>query len=354
MVTRIKVNCVDQDLKVAEAPLIATGGLGETIVEFTFCELWNGYSKTAIFYRNKNNVYYALLNEDNTCIIPQEVLLDDGVMYFGVFGDNAEGVTRTSKIIKYLVEKGAITSDLKPSEPTPSVYEQLLSKYQSVLETAQETYEAEQTFEENITKKQNTFESNLTNRQNTYEQSITTQLNEAMNQVPTIAKEEAEKVANSKVDKTSIADNLTTDDNTKVLSAKQGKELKDGLDNHNHDDKYYTQSQVDELIANAGSSPVPMSVVNKEVPITEGGIYVLYGQAYTSSAYNSSAYVSSIMLIPPLSEAPTSIISYNATGSNGHVITFTFTKSTSKIKMSGIDTDGTMKGIIKCYQLAKF
>ncbi len=46
-----------------------------------------------------------------------------------------------------------------------------------------------------------------------------------------------------------IVDDLTSDDNTKVLSAKQGKVLKTSLDGkadslHNHDDRYYTESEV--------------------------------------------------------------------------------------------------------------
>lgn len=46
-----------------------------------------------------------------------------------------------------------------------------------------------------------------------------------------------------------IVDNLTTDDNTKVLSAKQGQVLKTSLDGkadsvHNHDDRYYTELEI--------------------------------------------------------------------------------------------------------------
>ena len=44
--------------------------------------------------------------------------------------------------------------------------------------------------------------------------------------IPTIEQDIAD-LENDKVDKTSIVDNLTTDDATKVLSAKQGKVLQD-------------------------------------------------------------------------------------------------------------------------------
>lgn len=150
MSTQIKVKCIDQTLTLVSTPLIASGGINEDIVEFTFCEKWNGFSKTAVFYRSPQNVYYSLVDGDGTCIIPQEVLGEDGTLYFGVFGSNSGGVTRTSEVIKYLVKKGAITKDLKPSDPTPSIYEQLLSKYMIILEKSEDTLEIVQNFEDNF------------------------------------------------------------------------------------------------------------------------------------------------------------------------------------------------------------
>ena len=46
------------------------------------------------------------------------------------------------------------------------------------------------------------------------------------------------------IPKTAIADNLTTDDATKVLSAKQGKVLQDALSNHKND---YTPHKLQDL-----------------------------------------------------------------------------------------------------------
>lgn len=124
--TEIKVSCIDQVLKITESPILASGGLSEVRVVFSFCEKWNGFEKTAIFYRDDEPVYYSILDENDTCIVPWEVCYEEGTFKFGVFGD--KGVTRrTSLEVKYKVKKGAITADTMPSDPTPAVYDQIMS-----------------------------------------------------------------------------------------------------------------------------------------------------------------------------------------------------------------------------------
>ena len=189
MSTQIKVKCIDQTLTLVSTPLIASGGINEDVIEFSFCEKWDGFSKTAVFYRNPQNAYYSLISETGACIIPQEVLDTEGTLFFGIFGNNDNGVTRTSEVIKYAIKEGAITNNLKPSDPTPSIYEQLLSKYQEL--------------------------------------------------------------AGGKVSKTDIVDNLTTDDATKVLSARQGKILKDEIDK-----KINTSDIIDSLISSDTDKPL--------------------------------------------------------------------------------------------------
>ena len=124
----IKVECVDQTLTITNAPVIASGGLLENDVEFDFCELWTGYVKTAVFYKDKNLVYSAAVGNDNKCSVPHEVTDDEGTMYFGVFGTNEDGVIKTSEIVKYRIVEGAITDDSHPSDPTPEFWQQCLTK----------------------------------------------------------------------------------------------------------------------------------------------------------------------------------------------------------------------------------
>lgn len=124
--TILKVGCIDQRLILIADPEIASGGQNEDVVEFEFCSLWDGYGKTAVFYRTEDEVYRVYVEGDR-CIIPHEVLRDEGVMYFGVFGVKGD-TTRTSEVIRYRLVKGALTSGSAPSDPTPDIYAALLAR----------------------------------------------------------------------------------------------------------------------------------------------------------------------------------------------------------------------------------
>lgn len=125
--TCMKVSCLDQRLVVTTAPRIASGGRNENEIAFSFCPLWEGFEKVAVFYRDKDHVYNSVIDADKKCIIPWEVLTDEGEFFFSVFGVNGD-ITRTSEILKYNVVKGAITEDTEPSDPTPDMYEQFLEQ----------------------------------------------------------------------------------------------------------------------------------------------------------------------------------------------------------------------------------
>lgn len=124
--SEILVSCNDQVLKITEAPVLASGGLNEVRVIFSFCEKWKGFAKTALFYREPENIYYAVLDSNDTCVVPWEVCYEDGTFYFGVIGEK-ENTRRTSTVVRYKVKKGAITTDMLPSDPTPEVYDQIMA-----------------------------------------------------------------------------------------------------------------------------------------------------------------------------------------------------------------------------------
>lgn len=118
----IKIKCVDQTLTFVNAPVIASGGVIEDRVVFDFCPLWNGYVKTAVFYRDKTEVFYKLLEADDSCDIPAEVLASSGIVYIGVFGVKDES-RRTSELLAYSIREGAV---LNIAAPTVDVYAQIL------------------------------------------------------------------------------------------------------------------------------------------------------------------------------------------------------------------------------------
>lgn len=111
----------------SSTPLIASGGMNENIAEFDFCPLWDGFAKTAIFYRDETEKYYAIVNSENKCVIPWEVLQSDGKVFFGVYGVKGD-IRRTTEILGYKIKLGAFDEKLKPSEPTPDIYSQYVNR----------------------------------------------------------------------------------------------------------------------------------------------------------------------------------------------------------------------------------
>ena len=123
----IKVRCTDQVLKITEAPVVASGGKNEVKVEFQFCEKWDGFTKTAVFYRDIEEPYYALLNSEDVCVVPWEVYTEAGTFYFSVFGDKEE-TRRTATTVRYKVKDSGLPEGAMPSDPSPDVYSQILDR----------------------------------------------------------------------------------------------------------------------------------------------------------------------------------------------------------------------------------
>lgn len=161
MSTIIKLRCIDQVLTLENTPVIASGGLEEDFIQVSFCSKWDGLVRTAVFWRSEKDVYHVQLDENDTCAIPKEVLIDDGSIYFGLFGVSAEGKQRTSQAMRYTITKGAITSGTKPSDPTPDIYTELIAKYNEMIAIAADTRAKEQAFEQAMTQRAATFETNL-------------------------------------------------------------------------------------------------------------------------------------------------------------------------------------------------
>lgn len=174
----IVVKCTDQVLTFENTPIITSGGRGEDFVKFSFCTQWDGFVKTAVFWRTEHEPYHVLLDEDNTCAIPYEVLTKDGRFYFGVFGVNTSYERRTSEVLTYLVAKGAITEGTQPSDPTPEIYDKLLAEYAA---TQAKYNEAMSAMEQHTKDLQQTVEDCTRDMQQTVED-CTDNLNQAAQQ----------------------------------------------------------------------------------------------------------------------------------------------------------------------------
>lgn len=135
MHTPVKVQCRDQALQVM-APKLAAGGVNEIKMEFSFCPLWDGFGKTAVFFRDGVKPIKQLIESDDTCVVPWEVAQEHGAVYFGIFGSR-DGVVRTTEVVTLRLLQGPPLEGAAPEEPTPSIYEQLLSELAIVGERAQ-------------------------------------------------------------------------------------------------------------------------------------------------------------------------------------------------------------------------
>lgn len=124
--TRIEVNAVDQSLTVESAPLITSGSIQTNEIHFTFSSEWDDFIKTAVFYKSEYHVYHVLLDNDNKCVVPHEVLTEEGAFSFGVFGVK-DSTVKTSEILTYRVEQGILTESTDVPNPTTDIYEQILT-----------------------------------------------------------------------------------------------------------------------------------------------------------------------------------------------------------------------------------
>lgn len=129
--SQLTVNVNDQALTITNSVLIASGGSGDDTVQFTFTGThWNGFTMSGVFYRRENVLqYHGLLDENDVCTIPNQVLLDRGTIYIGLIGTNLDGVVKTSEVLRFYIEEGAISSKYTSVQPTPDIYTQLLAMY---------------------------------------------------------------------------------------------------------------------------------------------------------------------------------------------------------------------------------
>lgn len=126
--SEIILKCINHVISVVNTPDISSGNVNYDTVLFELCPNWTGFTKTAVFYRSEDEVYYQMLDSDNRCTIPKEVLREKGKIRIGLFGVK-DNTTITSDVVTYNVSQGAITTGLKPSDPTQDIYAQLIGQY---------------------------------------------------------------------------------------------------------------------------------------------------------------------------------------------------------------------------------
>lgn len=127
----MKIKVVNQRLYL-EPPETAEGTREYLRAEFSFSEEWKGMTKTA-FFRGAGNTYSQLLKDDS-CTVPAEALAASGRVEVSVSGTLGETVITTD--IKSFSAPATLSGGT-PSDPEPTVWQQILDKVDETQQIAQ-------------------------------------------------------------------------------------------------------------------------------------------------------------------------------------------------------------------------
>ena len=137
--SQIKVSLYDQTAVFTETPDIFSGDIDVDTVKFTFDDSWNVYNKkTAIFYNDPKKSYPVFLDDTNTAVIPSAVIDRGTKLYFGVIGTNGNSEVKTSSILSYRIERGAISADVEIPPSSAEIWLQILLNYEIALKRLQD------------------------------------------------------------------------------------------------------------------------------------------------------------------------------------------------------------------------
>lgn len=142
------MKCVNQKLSCQHSPSdYFSGNINIDKIHFEFCNLWDGYVKTAVFTKGDES-YMVLLDEKNICRIPKEVLSTTGLLNIGVFGIKDEK-RRTSNEVGFYVGQG-VQTDGSETDITPDVYQQIVNLCEDAVEKANEAVETANSVREDV------------------------------------------------------------------------------------------------------------------------------------------------------------------------------------------------------------
>lgn len=132
----MKIKVVNQRLYL-EPPETAEGTREYLRAEFDFSEEWDGMTKTA-FFRGADGENHPKLLENDACTVPAEALAVPGRVGVSVSGTLGETVI-TTDIKSFSVP--ATLSGGTPSDPEPTVWQQILDKVDETQQIAQSVRE---------------------------------------------------------------------------------------------------------------------------------------------------------------------------------------------------------------------
>lgn len=134
MIYKFKTNKLDL-LNINSKKYIISDSINYHKIKIEFDDSWANYSKTINFYNTKTNKSInMLLNAENECIIPYEVLEDKGTLVIcvkGVLGTELENtLSEIYTLMDYplIIVQSDKNDGSEPSDPTEDIYDQIITQ----------------------------------------------------------------------------------------------------------------------------------------------------------------------------------------------------------------------------------
>lgn len=134
---QIEIISEKQLLTIQNREVISSGDVNYDSCRFEFDESWEGYIKTAVFYQEKQKVYYAVLDNENKCYIPAPAIVKASPLYIGVFGVKGNKIL-TSSMDSIPIVEGAVSGAEIDIEPSETVFAAIVANYQAILDAITE------------------------------------------------------------------------------------------------------------------------------------------------------------------------------------------------------------------------
>lgn len=134
---QIEIILEKQLLTIQNREVISSGDVNYDSCKFEFDEAWEDYIKTAVFYQDKQKLYYAVLDTENRCYIPAMALAKASPMYIGVFGVHGNKII-TSTMDSIAIVEGAVSGTEIDIDPSETVFASIVAYYQVILDAVAE------------------------------------------------------------------------------------------------------------------------------------------------------------------------------------------------------------------------
>lgn len=126
----LSFNVVGTSLNRTDNNRIVEYNRGGITAEFSFNEQWEAVEPVVAQFSLNGGAAYAVRLTDNCCLVPWEVLTDEGRLEVSVQGGNL----LCTNAVELMVLSSGVVGGLIPTAASPTVYTELCNKYEELSE----------------------------------------------------------------------------------------------------------------------------------------------------------------------------------------------------------------------------